>query len=109
MLPEGILYQQFFNNMTMGRDFAVNIDVPGVGGVFAILMQHGTKESLLIVNTNNTKAINLAIPLSVFPVGGTGSVRSWDPRSSFPTTQTGVLLPSLYTVWSQGILLINNY
>ncbi|HEY6238676.1 MAG TPA: hypothetical protein VIZ68_05775, partial [Thermoplasmata archaeon] len=109
LLPEGILYQQILNNLTMGTDYLVNVKSPGVGGVYAMLIQQGTHESLLIVNTNNTKAITLPISTSLFPVGLKGSTWSWDPRTTLPYVQTGITLPTTYTLWSQGILLINNY
>jgi hypothetical protein len=107
--PEGILYQDILSNMTMGSDFMVNVNVAAVGGVFAMLIKNGTHESLLIVNTNNTRAISLPIGLTLFPVGHLGSTWSWDPRSHAPIVSTGVTLPTTYVVWSQGILLINNW
>jgi len=107
---EGILYQQFLKNLTMGSDYMVNVNVPSVGGVYAMLIKSGTHQSLLIVNVNNTKAITLPITTALFAgVGLTGSSWSWDPRYAQPVVQTGILLPTSYTIWSQGILLINNY
>jgi hypothetical protein len=107
--PEGRLYQEILANMTMGQDFVVNINVPQVGGVFAMLIKNGSRESLLIVDTNNTNGITLPILTTLFPIGHPGSTWSWDPRNPLPIVQTNVLLPSSYIVWSQGILLINNY
>jgi hypothetical protein len=108
-LPEGLLYQRFLDNLTMGRDYAVHLTAPGVGGLYGILIQAGTKESLLLVNTNITKAISVTLPTSLLASGLTGSTYSWDPRTPYPTVQSGILLPTTYTIWSQGILMINNY
>jgi hypothetical protein len=106
--PEGILYQEILNNLTLGREYSVNVVAPKVGGVFAMLFENGTHKSLLIVNTNNSRAITLPIASLLFPVGQTGSSWSWDPRSPLPIVQNGLTLPTSYTVWSQGILLLNN-
>jgi hypothetical protein len=107
--PEGMLYQDILSNMTMGKDYVVNIDVPQVGGVYAMLIKNGTRQSLLIVDTNNTRGISLPILSALFPVGHIGSTWSWDPRSPQPTVQRGLTLPTSYNIWSQGILLINNF
>jgi hypothetical protein len=107
--PEGLLYQEILDNMTMGKDTIVNVDAPGVGGVFAMRITNGTRESLLVVNTNNTRAISLPILTALFDVGLTGSSYSWDPRNPTPIVQHGIILPTSYVVWSQGILLLNNY
>jgi hypothetical protein len=107
--PEGVLYQKILRNLTMGEDYSVKVVSPNVGGVYAILITRGTHESLFVVDTNNSRAVTLSFPISLFPVGHLGSSWSWDPRSAMPTVQTGVTLPTSYTVWSQGILLLNNY
>ncbi len=107
--PEGVLFQEIIKNLTMGTDYLVNVSAPGVGGVYGMLIVRGAHQSLLIVNTNVTKAITFSLGSPVFPVGGTGSMWSWDPRTPLPTVQTGVTVPSSFTVWSQGILLVNNY
>jgi hypothetical protein len=107
--PEGILYTDLLNNLTMGRDTAVNVLVPKVGGVYAILITKGPHQSLLIVNTNNSRAISLTLASTLFAVGHFGSTWSWDPRSPLPTVQKGIILPTSYTIWAQGILLLNNY
>ena len=97
------------SNMTMGRDYMVYVNSPGVGGVFAMLIKSATHQSLLIVNTNNTKAISLSLPFSVLASGLTGSTWSWDPRSPTPIVQTGLALPPTCPIWSQGILLVTAY
>jgi hypothetical protein len=109
ILPEGMLYQRILSNMTMGKDTVVNVKVSNVGGIFAVLVKNGTRESLLVVNTNVSRAISLSLTTSVFPVGALGSTYSWDPRSLSPVATKGITLGTSFTIWSRGILLINNF
>ena len=106
---EGKLYQRLLPNLTMGKDFAVNVNAPGVGGVTSILVKNGTHESLLVVNTNTTYSLSLALTSALFPVGLTGSSWSWHPGQALPTVQRNLLLPTSYAIPAQGILLLDNY
>jgi len=108
-LPEGMLYQRILANMTMGTDYATNVDASGVGGLFSILIQNGSHESLLIVNTNTTFAIRLPVPASVFPIESTGSYWIWGPAVAAPLAVRSVPLPASYLIPQQGILLLDNY
>ncbi|HYK92879.1 MAG TPA: hypothetical protein VEY07_02410 [Thermoplasmata archaeon] len=107
--PEGILYQRILANMTMGNDLSVNVTSHGVSGMFAVLVHNGSRQSLLLVNSNLTTVLNLTIPTSGFPVGVTGSEWSWQPGETDPAVQRGVSLPQVYSVPPQGILLLDNF
>jgi len=109
ILPEGMLYQRLLDNMTMGTDFPVNVSATGIGGVYGLLIQNGTRESLLIVNTNATLGLHIAIATSQFPVGGTGSEWTWAPSATAPTPLGSLTLPKSYTIPAQGLLLLDNY
>ncbi len=106
---EGKLYQRILPNLTMGSDYAVNVAAPGVGGVEAVLTENGTHESLMIVNTNTTQALNLTLTRALFPVGSLGSFWSWAPGQSLPTAHRSVRLATTYLLAAQGILLLDNY
>ena len=108
-LPEGMLYQRILANMTMGSDYALQVHAPGVGGVYSILIKNGTRESLLVVNTNTTKALKLSLGTALFPVGLLGSYYTWVPYAKAPVAHSGLSLPSGYLVQPQGILLLNNF
>jgi hypothetical protein len=106
---EGRLYQGVLEHMTTGKDFAVAVTAPKVGGVFAILATSGLRQSLLLVNTNTTSTIGFNLTSTIFPVGLLGSEYLWSPSSPTPSAKSGLLLPSTYLVVPQGILLLNNY
>ena len=108
-LPEGLLYQRVLENMTMGNDYAVGVNAAGVGGVFSLLVRNATHESLLLVNSNVSYSLNLTVPASVFPVGTEGSEWLWGPQSATPQTTRELVLPTTYSVPSEGILLLDNY
>ena len=69
ILPEGLLYQRILSNMTMGTDHAVTLSTPSIGGIYAIAIHNGSRQSLLLVDTNTTVGLNLTIPSSAFPIG----------------------------------------
>lgn len=106
---EGKVYQRLLPNLTMGADYAVTVKAGGVGGIESILIENGTHESLLLVNTNQTYSLKLALTTALFPVGATGSEWSWHPGQSLPAASRGITLPTSYAVPAQGILLLDNY
>lgn len=107
--PQGLLYQDILSNMTMGEDFAVNFQDEGIGGVYGLLVHNGSRQSLLIVNTNSTYELNLTVSNATFPVGALGSEWSWGPQTATPVAQPGLSLPTRYAVPAQGLLLLDNY
>lgn len=107
--PEGLLYQRFLANMTMGDDLSVNVTSHGVSGMFSVLIHNGSRQSFFLVNTNLTTTLNLTIPTNGFPVGVMGSEWSWFPGEAQPAAQRGSLLPQTYSVPPQGILLLDNF
>jgi hypothetical protein len=109
LAPEGLLYQRILDNMTMGTDYAVLPKAGNLGGIFALEVRNGTRTALLLVNTNMTDSLSLTIASSVFPIAKNGSSWSWSPSLSYPYFHRGYLLPSVYTVPRQGILLLTNY
>ena len=106
---EGLLYSRVLENMTMGTDVGVTLNSNGVGGVYGILIKNGTKQSLLLVNTNTTYAVKLALTTSIFNVGHTGSEWLWSNGVKLPSASLKFLLPTSYSIGPQGILLLNNY
>lgn len=107
--PEGLLYQRVLENMTMGADYAAPVSAEGIGGVYSLLVHNGTRDALLVVDTNATYALNLSVPTSVFPTAATGSEWTWAPGAAAPTASLSIRLPTQYLVPSQGILLLTNY
>ena len=106
---QGYLYQRIFDNMTMGVDYPVTVKAPGVGGLYAILIENGTRESLLLVNTNVTRSLHLTLTTLVFPVGALGSYYTYASYNSVPIAHTSVSLPSTLTVSPEEILLLDNF
>jgi len=109
VLPEGLLYQRLLDNMTMGTDFATSLTAPGVTGLFSIEIQNGPHVSLLVVNTDPSASIRLAVPTDLFQNGSLGSYWLWGPTVPDPIAYPEVPLPSVYEVPEEGILLIDNY
>jgi hypothetical protein len=106
---EGYLFQRILSNMTMGTDYPVTVSARGVGGLFSLLIENGTRSALLVVNTNITVGLYLAVPFALFPVGGAGSVYAWSPFNPVPTHTGFLALPHYYAVPPQGILLLTDY
>jgi hypothetical protein len=106
---QGYLYQRILDNMTMGTDYSVQVNAPGVGGAYALLIKNGSRESLLIVNTNVTRALKLSLLSSVFPIGTIGSYYNYAAYNLLPILHTALLLPSAYTISPEQILLLNNW
>lgn len=107
--PEGLLYQEILSNMTMGQDYNVSVSAGGVGGVNAVLIKNGTRESLLIVDANYTKPISTTLSTLLFPVGLFGTEYLWGPSHATPLVMHGITLPFTYFIPKQGILLLTNY
>lgn len=107
--PEGVLYQRILQNMTMGADYAAPISAQGIAGIYSMLVHNGTRDALLVVNTNVTYALDLSVPPTAFPTNATGSEWSWGPGAQDPTATLATTLPTMYQVPSQGILLLTNY
>ncbi len=106
---EGMFYQRILTNMTMGTDYGVTVSATGIGGVFQVLIQNGSRESLLVINTNSTIGLTLHVSSTVFPTGVAGSDWIWTTGSTAPTTKTFTALPKSYSIAPQGILLVTNY
>ena len=109
VLPEGLLYQRILENMTMGTDFATSVSAIGVGGIYSVLTQNGTHESLLVVNANTTHSIRLTLPPGPFENGSVGSYWLWGPSVADPIPDRSVAFPSAFEVPEEGILLLDNY
>jgi hypothetical protein len=107
--PMGVLYQQILANLTMGTDYSVNVKVGTVGGVYALLVKNGSRDALLIVNTNSTHTLTTTLNSLLFPVGALGSEWRWIANQPFPSVTRNTLLPMSYTIGEQGILLLTNY
>ena len=107
--PEGLLYQRILANLTMGDDIAVTLGPGAPSGTYALLIQNGSRESFLVVNTNLTSDLTLTFPASGFPIGGVGSEWTWSPATALPLAHRAIYLPSSYDVPPQGILLLNNF
>lgn len=107
--PQGYVYQRILDNMTMGTDYSVQVKAPGVGGVFAVLVKNGTRESLLLVNTNVTRSLVLGLTTVLFPVGLLGSYFTYAGHNTAPIAHSGLTLPKSYTVTPGEILLLNNF
>jgi len=107
--PQGLLYSRILANLTMGNDYALRIPTTVVGGMYGIVTDDGTHRSLLLVNTNTTLSLTVAIPTTVFPVRATGSIFAWSPPALLPTAHRGVTLPGSFVVPPEGILLLNDY
>jgi hypothetical protein len=107
--PEGLLYQRILENMTMGQDYSVAVHDRGLGGVEALLIENRSREALLVVNTNTTRALQLDLSSSVFPVGLNGSEWYWGPADRDPVATLGIPLPTSYDIGAEGILLLTNY
>ncbi|MCI4361438.1 MAG: hypothetical protein L3J91_07000, partial [Thermoplasmata archaeon] len=97
------------DNMTMGTDYAAGLSATGLSGVYAMVVHNGSRESLLLVNTNTDTGLNLTVPVTAFPVGGPGAEWSWGPTESAPSYDRVGSLPESYQVPPQGILLLDNY
>jgi len=107
--PEGLLYQRVLSNLTMGDDYPVTVNALGVGGVYGLVVQNGTRTALFIVNTNVTKGLALTIPTSIFGLAALGSWWTWGQYSSAPVAHQGLQLPTSLQVPRESILLMTNY
>ncbi|HZY92454.1 MAG TPA: hypothetical protein VFG07_06760 [Thermoplasmata archaeon] len=105
---EGLLYQRMLNNMTMGDSYSLTVKGLGVSGVYALLIKNGTREALLVVNTNLLLGLDLHVG-TLFPTGVAGETWSWNPVAPAPTQVTLTSLRSAYFIAPQGILLVANY
>jgi hypothetical protein len=106
---QGYLYQRILDNMTMGTDVAVQVNAPGVGGVYALLVTNGSRESLLIVNTNVTRTLRLSLTSAVFPVGSSGRYFSYAAYNLVPIAHTVASLPGSFVLSPEEILLLSNF
>ncbi len=106
---QGYLYQRILDNMTMGTDYTVSVKAGGAGGAYAILVKNGTRQSLLVVNTNVTRGLQLSIPSLIFSTGTVGSYYTYAAYNSVPVAHTSVTLPSVMGVSPEEILLVNNF
>lgn len=106
---QGYVYQRLFDNLTMGTDYSVQVKAPGVGGVYALLVKNGTRESLLLVNTNVTRSLALSLTSALFPVGLLGSYYTYGPHNAVPIAKSGLTLPKSFTIPPEAILLLDNF
>jgi hypothetical protein len=105
---EGLLYQRILNNLTMGKDYSVTVKGTTVSGVYSLLVKNGSREALLVINTNLRSGLTLQVA-SVFPSGVAGETWIWAPGSAAPSHAVQRSLASSYTIGVQGILLVANY
>ena len=91
VLPEGMAYQRLLDNFTMGQDFTVSVNAPGVSGVYALLTQNGTHTSLLVVNTNTTQSITFTLSSAFFALGALGMHYGWTNGALTPKATFGTL------------------
>ena len=109
VLPEGLLYQRILANMTMGTDYPVTVTAGTLGGLYGLLIKNGSRDSLLVVNTNLTQTLTLTIPANLFTVGPAWSVYTWAHWMPAPKMQQASTLASSYLVPADGLLLLDNY
>lgn len=107
-LPVFTLFSTFFKNMTLGTVHLASVATT-LGGVFAVVVQNGSRESLFVVNTNTTEALNLSLPAGV--LGGSPlswQAWQWAPEFPAPVASRGAASPSgNWVVAPQGIWMLN--
>jgi len=110
LAPEGVLYQQILDNLTHGTAYGVNItSALAPGGITAMYVRNGSREAMLVVNTNVSRAVVVDLPTSLFPATLSGSYWYWSPRIATPGVHTTTLLPTSFYLGQQSILLVANY
>jgi PKD repeat protein len=101
--PSGVLFSKLLEHLTVGQVLGTSVKT-SVGGVWAIETRSGSTESLLVINTNLTSSIALALG-SAFPTSTHGTIYQWSSTLSAPTSVSG-LPASAYSIPPQGILLL---
>jgi PKD repeat protein len=101
--PTGVLFEKLIDHLTVGQVLGTVVKTT-VSGVWAVETKSGSKESLLVVNTNLVSSVALSLG-SAFPTTTSGTIYQWDANLSAPTATTG-LPASAYSIPPQGILLL---
>lgn len=107
-IPVFTLFSTFLKNLTMGEVFDASV-ATGLGGVFALVTQNGSRETLFVVNTNTTGALNLSLPAGLLAGGGPSwEAWQWAPEYPAPLVSRGAGVPSAtWIVPSQGVWMLN--
>lgn len=102
--PPGTLFTHLLSHLATGSVYAANVRTT-VPGVWSVLTENSSAVTFLVVNTNLTHAI--ALSLGSVLLASTSSVAyAWSPGASAPNRTSGPL-GSVYSVPSQGILLLS--
>jgi hypothetical protein len=105
--PEGILYKAILDHLASGRVLGVRVSTT-VGNVWAVETVDGKQSSLLVVNANLSRGIDLALGSVVAPAPLSISTSyQWAPALPVPLVTPTALLPNSFVVPVEGILLID--
>jgi hypothetical protein len=103
--PEGVLYSRLFSHLTIGWVRGDGVRT-AAGNVWSLLTGAGTSRSLLVVNANASRSIDLSLAGLLKPAAGTSvDVYSWS-GTSLPSLKVGSLATS-YVLPSDSILLLD--
>ena len=101
--PTGAVFAQLLSHLAMGTVRAGTVS-SGATGVWSVVTQNATAESLLVVSTNLTRSISLPAT-GTFLGGLAGTSYQWSPALGAPNVSRGTVAAS-YTLPAQGILLV---
>lgn len=107
MTQTGLLYTKVFTKTILGRVHQTSVQTT-VPGVFSVAVSNGTREWVLVVNTNLTQTLNLATT-GLLQSGTQGFVATWYPNGISPSDTNPASLPGTFLVPPQGILMFGNY
>lgn len=100
--PTGLLYTEILRHVGYGVAYATHLG-SSLPGVYSVLIKNGTREALLVVNTNLGSSLTLSLALG-FPLSLTGHRYVWTPGNSSPSMVKGLL--SRVVLASQSVLLL---
>ncbi|HZY71176.1 MAG TPA: hypothetical protein VFF67_09410 [Thermoplasmata archaeon] len=100
--PTGLLYSEILRHLGLGVAFTTHLG-NSLPGVYSVLVKNGSREALLVVNTNLGSSLTLSLGLG-FPLSPTGHRYVWTPASTVPSIVKGLL--SKLIVPAQSILLL---
>jgi hypothetical protein len=105
--PSGALFRDLLSHLHLGVVMGVSIRT-SVGNVWAVTTFRGNSESLLIVNANTSRAIDLNLNhVPWVKAGTTSTIRQWCRGESQPVVSTVSALPGSFVVPPEGILLLD--